>query len=372
MHCWIELSKKNLQKNFQIFQKISGASEQISVLKSNAYGHGLEVSYEILKSEDPQWLGVNYIWEGQLLRSKGYQKNILAVGPIQPSCLTQAYQEQVQVFVGDYNILQAWLDCDNKPKIHIKFDTGMSRQGFPPEDAENVGKELLPYKDLVIACCSHFANVEDVLEHDYAEQQLEKFLQAKEELLKTGLSIKGHISSSASSLILKQSLMDFQRIGISLYGLWPSQATRLSYLQIFSELADLQPVLSWKTIVSTTKTVRKGQFIGYGCTYKAMRDMKIAVLPIGYYEGYPRSATNFASYVLIKGSRCPVVGRICMNMMMIDISHHTSVRARDEVVLIGKSGEESIEASSLAEWSGTIHYELLTRLNEQIPRKVVP
>jgi alanine racemase len=128
-------------------------------------------------------------------------------------------------------------------------------------------------------------------------------------------------------------------------------------------------VLSWKTEVAIVKSVHAGQFIGYGCTYKALRDMTIAVLPVGYYEGYPRLASN-RGHVLIRGQRCPIVGRICMNMMMVDISHIPAVTSGELVTLIGHDGAEHLDAAQIGEWADTIHYEIVTQLNPAIPRRV--
>jgi len=180
-----------------------------------------------------------------------------------------------------------------------------------------------------------------------------------------------HAASSASALIMAQSYFDLVRVGISMYGPWPSPLTRVSYLQLKSDVLDLRPALSWTTEVTTVKPVLAGQFIGYGCTFRAIRDMRIAVLPVGYYEGYPRLAGEAASYVLIKGARCPIVGRICMNMMMVDITHLADCQVGDLVTLIGADGQDMVSAQDIAGWARTIHYELLTRLHGDIPRHLV-
>jgi alanine racemase len=181
-----------------------------------------------------------------------------------------------------------------------------------------------------------------------------------------------HAASSASSLLMRDSHFDLVRLGISLYGVWPSPMTKVSYLQLNSKVADLKPVLSWKTEITTLKKVHAGQYIGYGCTYRANHEMDIAVLPVGYNEGYPRIAGESPAYVLIKGQRCPIVGRICMNMMMVDVTHVSKkLIIGDEVVLIGPSGDETVSAADIATWSKTIHYELFSKLHPAIPRHVV-
>jgi len=261
------------------------------------------------------------------------------------------------------------MDSQHRPRAHIKFDTGMSRQGFLPEQVPHLLTKLKGRAEHLIGICSHFANVEDVLEQTYALQQLHSFEALVECFHTAGLQLMPHISASSSALLMQASRMALVRIGISTYGLWPSRTTQLSFVQSGGSRVELKPVLRWETEVAIVKEVRAGQFIGYGCTYKALRDMTIAVLPVGYYEGYPRLCSNRA-HVLIQGQRCPVVGRICMNMMMVDISHLSSVAVETPVTLIGHDGNEHIDASQIGDWADTIHYEVLTQLNPGIPREV--
>lgn len=372
MLTWIELNAENLKHNFRLFAKIMGAEKLAPVLKSNAYGHGLKEIYQVLSTENPTWISVNYVEEGALLRSLGYKGRILVVGPFIPGELQTAAKNKLELFLGHDEGLSAWLSAKEKPDVHIEFDTGMSRQGFRPSDASKVAEQLLSQKEMVKGVCMHFANVEDVTEHDYARLQLNKFEAAKQEFSTRGFKFINHSASSASVLILGESRFDLARFGISLYGFWPSQATRLSYKQLHGDLIDLKPVLSWRTKITSINRVAQGQYVGYGCTFKARHDMTIAVLPVGYFEGYPRMASGSQAYVLIQGERCPIVGRICMNMMMVDVTDIKSkVAVHDVVTLIGKDGSETISASDVATWAETIHYELVTRLNPAIERRVV-
>jgi alanine racemase len=159
------------------------------------------------------------------------------------------------------------------------------------------------------------------------------------------------------------------RAGIATYGLWPSNETYISYMKESSYEFELKPVFAWKTIIAQIKTVGSGEFIGYGCTYKTTRDTKIAILPVGYYDGYDRCTTG--AHVLVRGRRAPVRGRVCMNIIMVDITDIPEAEVEDEVVLIGKNGEEKISMELFAQWAGTINYEIPTRINERIPRIVV-
>lgn len=371
MRCQIEVNAQALRHNYQVFQKLSAPAVAMPVVKANAYGHGLAKVYQILKDQACPWLAVNYPEEGSDLRSLAYQGRILVVGPVAPSKLALCAAKNLDIIIGDFTLLGHWQQLKAKPTAHIKIDTGMSRQGFLPSDLERLIPVLTPYQTEIYGISSHFADVEDVLDHEYALCQLERFQKACATFKQAGFKLLPHIASSASTLLLAQSLFAMTRIGISLYGLWPSSKTRLSYLQAHPSLAQLQPVLTWSTEVALTKPVREGDYIGYGCTFRALKDMTIAVLPVGYFEGYPRLASGRGSYVLIRGKRCPIVGRICMNMMMVDVSHAPSIQPADRVTLIGQDGIEIIRADDLASWADTIHYELLACLNPSIPRVVI-
>lgn len=258
---WIELNAANLRHNYQVFAKIVGSEAVAPVLKSNAYGHGLSEIYSILKSEKPSWLAVNYVDEGALLRSLGFEGKILVVGPFIPAELPKAHQNKLEMMVGHIEGVEEWLASQHKPILHVEFDTGMSRQGFHSQDAGDIAEKLLPHKALVKGVCMHFANVEDVTEHEYANLQLERFESARQEFLKRGFSFLSHSASSASTLILDASRFDLTRVGISTYGFWPSQATRISYKQLHGSLVELKPVLSWKTKISSTTQSLKANIL---------------------------------------------------------------------------------------------------------------
>jgi alanine racemase len=160
------------------------------------------------------------------------------------------------------------------------------------------------------------------------------------------------------------------RIGIGIYGLWPSKETYLSCLLQDQQPLSLKPVLSWKARIAQLKKVPKGAMIGYGCTYKTGRESLLAVVPVGYYDGYPRNLSN-SSYVLVNGERAPLRGRVAMNFLVVDVTDISDVRLEDKVILVGKSGEDTISADLLAGWGGTINYEAVTRINPFISRIVV-
>lgn len=375
MHNWIEISSSALLHNYDVLVAASSPAQVMPVIKSDAYGHGLGLVAQILDQRAPEWLGVNYLDEAEALRSYGQSKKILVVGPSFPEDLERLKAADARFVLANFKVLSQWLAMPNPPLCHIKIDTGMGRQGFSEDDVAKLArliKESPHGFKYVEAVCTHFSNVEDVLEHEYADRQLACFERAYKILTEAGFNGFSHAASSASALILPVSRFDLVRTGISLYGFWPSKMTRLSYSRSLQDVPVLMPVLSWKTRIAQINHVKAGSFIGYGCTYKAQVALDVAVIPVGYYEGYPRAFSGSQSYVLIKGVRCPVLGRVCMNMMMVDATNVTKASVGDEVVLIGVSGDETLEAEMLASWSETIHYEIVSRLSSAIPRKIVP
>ncbi len=371
MRCSIQLDAAALRHNYQVFQSLVGDTEVVPVVKSNAYGHGLREVYLALASLAPSTLAVNYLSEASELRKLGFKGNIMVVGPVRPDSLSYAAELSADIFLTEIHILKTWCmtPSSSRPRAHLKIDTGMSRQGFRPEEAESILPLLKPHQAQLLGICSHFSNVEDVLEQTFANQQLERFMKVFQRTKDLGFNLLPHMAASSSALLMQASRMAMVRVGISSYGLWPSRATQLSFLQSYGSMIDLKPVLTWKSEIAILKNVEAGQYIGYGCSYKALRPMQIAVLPLGYYEGYPRLASN-RGHVLIQGQRCPIVGRVCMNMMMVDVSHLSDLKLEEEVTLIGRDGLEIIEASHLAEWADTIHYEIVTQLNPGIPRSL--
>ena len=373
MRCHISISRQALRHNLEVFSRNGSLKHAMPVIKSNAYGHGFqEVLGELEQISELRWIGVNYLSEAITARNLGWQRKILVVGPVSSKRFCEAAKQNIDIIVGDLPSLSSWkrLDTAERPNIHIKIDTGMSRQGFQLEQISSALKLLEGEQSSVKGISTHFANVEDVTEQSFAEKQQEKFAKAVKALENIGINCPKHLAASAASLLIPESKADLDRIGISLYGLWPSQATKISCNARNPKQIKLEPVLSWQTEIALVKDINTGDFVGYGCTYQAQTAMKIAILPIGYYEGYPRLAGSRGAHVLVRGQRCPIVGRICMNMMMIDVSNIKDVKEEDVVTLIGKEGSESVTAEDLASWAETINYEIVTCLNPNIPRIV--
>jgi len=257
--------------------------------------------------------------------------------------------------------------------VHIKIETGTQRQGVSIGDIAGCCRVAAEEGLNVVGAATHFANIEDTLEHEFARGQIAKFgegLDALRRELKEDPPFI-HASCSAAALLFRETDYSLIRLGISGYGHWPSRETRLTWaLDHDREQLRLAPALTWRAMVGQIQHVAKAETVGYGRTWTALRDSRLAVLPVGYSDGYSRALGNRAR-VLIRERPVPVVGRVCMNIMMVDVTDVPEVSVGDHAVLLGRQGQSEVTAEELAELSGTINYEFLSRLSPAIPRCVV-
>jgi alanine racemase len=370
MDTWIEIKKSALINNYQVFSNILGKENFMPVIKANAYGHGFSQVYFCLKNLAPEFLGVNSLSEAVLLRQLGYQKRILICGPVDKNDLTAAADAGAEIIISDFSLLEFWKNLSKPPFVHIKVDTGLSRQGFCLKDLELVAESLIDNRHMCFGLMTHFASVEDVTEQEYAYFQIRNFQDSIDIMKKAGFNkLLLHCASSAAALLIPDSRFDISRVGISIYGFWPSAITKTSFFAQHGKLLDLQPVLAWKSRLALIRNISSGTYISYGCSYRAGMDMRVALIPIGYFEGYPRNTKG--AYVLCHGQRCAVLGRVCMNMMVVDVTTVKGAKIGDEVVMIGTQSDETIKAEKLATWADTIQYEIVARLNADIRRIIV-
>ncbi len=240
-------------------------------------------------------------------------------------------------------------------RLHVKVETGTWRQGLVPRELGAFVRDIRKRPNLVVeGLSSHFANIEDTTKHDYPRLQLECYRAACREVEAEGDRVPlKHMSCTASTILFPEPEFNLARVGIGLYGLWPSKETYLSAALEKKEPPDLRPVLSWRARVAQVKKVPAGAFIGYGCTFRTTRPTVLAVVPVGYYDGYDRRLSN-AAHVLVKGRRAPVRGRIAMDFFVADVTDVPGVRLEDEVTLLGADGRERVTAEDLAALIGTI------------------
>lgn len=361
---WVEVDTTALTQN--VAALVRGLAKDVAVIavvKSNAYGHGLELCARMLAVlPRVSMLAVDSMDEALQLKKAGMKKPILILGYIPRAMLKEAVRRGFRVCLYDRRVLKDLAlharALRKKAYVHIKIETGTSRQGVMSENWDTFARTLAATPSVVAeGMYTHFADTEDLASSFY-KTQLSEFMRAREVFVRFGIQPRiVHASSTAASMAYPEAHFNAVRLGIGMYGMYPSQDIRKR-----SRLS-LQPVATWKTCVAQVKRIPKGATVSYDRTFTAGIAMNIAVLPIGYWDGFDRGFSN-NNEVLVKGVRCPIIGRVCMNICMVDISHvRTRVSAGDEVVLLGNQGKHHITAEELAERIGTINYEITTRIN---------
>lgn len=376
---YIELSKKNLIHNIKQFRDLTkkparrGGGTKISVaIKGNAYGHGQN---EIAKILEPyvDYFQINSVEELELLR-KVSKKSVLLLGYVEKSDLAKVIKLSCILAVFSIEQLKhisvmAEI-CKKVQEIHIPIDAHLGREGFLLSELPNLFKEIKKSKFIkVTGIYAHFANIEDTLDFSHAQKQIEEYGRALKLADKFGFkNLQTHISATSGLLAYEKTkgIHPLIRLGIGVYGMWPSENLK----KMYQNKIKLKPVLSWKTKVAQIKILPKGHTIGYGLTYRTKKETKIAVIPQGYADGFDRGLSNKGE-VLIKGARCKVVGRVSMNMFTVNVSHLKKVKIEDDVVILGSQGKEEITAEELAKKLDTINYEITTRISSLLPRMIV-
>ncbi|HEY4524037.1 MAG TPA: alanine racemase [Candidatus Paceibacterota bacterium] len=383
---WIELNRKALMDNYRAIRAaIPPKTKFMAVVKSNAYGHGLTQIAQLLTSDQPAtlsrsdvagslvasnylWFGVDSIIEALHLRHEKFKNQILVLGMTLPGRIKEAAQENIILTVSSLPALMSIAKSKLRPAFHLKIDTGMHRQGFSTEELPRVIKVLKKYKLTPTGIYTHFAFATDQFSPHYTLEQLKNFKEAIKILRQAGYkNLLKHSAASGGTLLFPESHMDMVRVGMALYGYYPSlEAAR----QIGKKIV-LSPILSWKSLVGEVKEIPSGAYVGYDLTEKVSRKTKLAVIPIGYWHGFDRGLSSVGE-VLIGGLRRRIIGRVSMDMIVVDVTDgKEEVRAGDTVTVIGRDGRGKIWADEMAQKIGTSHYEVLTCINPLIYRKVV-
>jgi alanine racemase len=381
---WLEVDKKNIASNINQFQQLIGQKVNLmAVVKSNAYGHGLVEIARIAASKNVNWLGVDSIDEALALRKAGIRVPVLVLGYTLLINLKKALEHDISLVVYNIETLEemSGIKAGKKFKVHIKLETGTSRQGvYEKELLKMIGIIKQNNNIELEGVSTHYANIEDTTDHSFAQGQLDEFMRVVKVLESQEIKINfKHTACSAATILYPETYFNMVRVGISLYGLWSSKETMVMAMNNGTndkemkknqlEDFELKPALTWKTRVAQIKKIKSGTSISYGLTEKVTKDSMVAVVPVGYWDGYDRKLSSVGN-VLIRGCRCKVLGRVCMNMMVVDVSNVRNIGLEDEVVLLGKQLDEEITADEIAGKIGTINYEVVTRINPIIPRVV--
>lgn len=370
-HSWIEIDASALRQNVRLLRQV--VSKQVLLapcVKANAYGHGLvEVSRQLI-SAGADWLSVHCVEEAITLRESRITAPILVLGPLLASEYPVAHKLRVSLLVGDLDRIPALASVGSAKQplaVHLKVDTGMSRQGVDVTDVRRAIELILRTQNLKLeGVATHFATSE--LSDELYREQHQQFARVLQTLESMGLSsLIIHAANSGAMLLDPTSHFRMVRPGLAVYGLYPSTEVRKRCQQTGVQL---QPVLTWKTRIAQLKNIPQGAVAGYGATFTARRQTRVALLPVGYADGYDRRWSNCAT-VLVRGHHAPVIGRVSMDLVTVDVTDVGAVQMDDEVVLIGPQGHEVVSADHLAELADTISYEVISRLSPALERRMV-
>jgi alanine racemase len=361
---YLEVDLDALTYNIRnIIRKIGKEVEFMAVVKADGYGHG---AYQIARTaleSGVDCLGVAILEEGIELREKGIKSKIVNLYPEPIGREKYVIEYDIAQVITDYafalNLSREAQKNDKIAQIYVEVDTGLGRYGLTPEDTIKIVKKIYNLKNIRFKGIISQFSTADEKDKTLALKQLSIFKKTVHDLESSGYKIPiKSIANSGAVLDIPQSYFNQVRVGHLIYGLYPSDHT--------SESIKVKPVLKWKSKIMFIKEVEKGTPLGYGRSYHTKKKSKIATIPLGYADGYSRLLSNKAQ-VLIHNKRLPVVGRVCMDAFMVDVSSIPDVKIGDEVVLIGKQGKEEISAHDLGRWTGTFSYEVLTRIGKRVP-----
>lgn len=356
----IEKMKENLPEDTKL----------IVVAKADCYGHGALQTTSLLSLKEYVWgFAVATLDEAIVLRRGGITKPILVLGCIFPEQWVDALENNIRITVYTEELTKVLSDLavkiGRKAYVHVKLDTGMGRIGFTPgkEGADKIEEISKLPNSVMEGLYTHFSKADEG-DKSYTMKQMEAYTWMKEELAGRGITFSYyHCCNSAGIIDLKGAGQNLSRAGISTYGMYPSE-------EVHKENVDLKPALELISHVAFVKWVDEGEMISYGGTYVTKRRTKIATIPVGYGDGYPRSLSN-KGYMLIHGKKAPIIGRVCMDQCMVDVTEIEDVKFGDEVVLVGRDGDEYLSVETLSRLSDRFNYEFVCLMGKRIPREYI-
>lgn len=374
---WVEISSTALASNIENLRSVLAPGvEFCAVVKANAYGHGLREVARLALRANVKTFAVDNLDEALAIRVLDPACNIFILGMTIPARLPEVVSGRLIQTVYDVEMVNGLTEAaraiGTTAYVNLKLETGLYRQGMDTRELEAVTEVLKKAGERIVVtgASSHFASSEEVDRPEPTFAQMARFEEALNKLVDKGIQPQFvHMACSAAALTKVDTQYNMARIGIALYGLWPSPGVRRS-VTLGRQRVDLVPVLAWRTTIAQVKSVAPGAQVGYGGNFVVNRPMRIAILPVGYYDGYDRGLSQRGE-VIVRGTRCNVLGNICMNMMMVDVSTVPAARVGDMVTLLGRDGMNAVTADDMAERIGTINYEIVTRINPLLPRVVV-
>ncbi len=381
----VEISRSAYKRNLRFLRTIIGSRTLLSsVIKGNAYGHGIDVFLPMAEQCGVRHFSVFSAEEAYAAdRVRGTDTDLLILGYIDNAELEWAVERNIAFYVFDLDRLEGALRAARRvgrpARVHLELETGMNRTGLIGDELDRaVGVIAANPEQLHLeGACTHLAGAESIANYYRVQRQLETFSEQVRVVERGGLKLRlVHAACSAATFNYPESILDMARIGIAQYGYWPNQETRMHYvMRTIPEKADHPPtvlkgIMRWSSRIMGLKQVRRGEFVGYGTAYQAMRNQTLAAVPVGYSHGFSRNLSNLG-HVLVGGRRAYVVGYVNMNMMMVDVTDCHYVKKGDEVVIIGTQKRARITVSSFSDLINYVNYEILTRIPPSIPRVVV-
>jgi alanine racemase len=356
--CWAEIDRSALRHNAKVVRERTGSAEILAVVKANAYGHGLLGVAQALAG-GAQLFGVANLEEALTLR-ESLSHPIVILGPASPQERSVIAERGLIPTISSLEEAEAF-NRFGPVAINFKIDTGMGRMGVVEHQALDIFKKLAALPNINIHSISTHMPVSNE-DAEYTRDQLARFRNIIDQIrAKFPGTYKAHVLQSAGTLAHNSQTFDIVRAGIMLYGISP--------LPEFQKL--LKPVMTWKTRICLVRDMPKGSSISYGRTFITPREMRVATLSAGYADGYPWQLSNRGTATLVRGQRCPLLGRVTMDLMVIDVTNIDDVQVGDEVVLMGRDGDEEISCAELAEKADTIPWEIVTRVGTRVRRVFV-
>lgn len=355
--------EKALRHNLRLFRKLVPDQSICPVLKSNAYGHDLVITAKILEKEHPDFFIVDSLYEAYELREADIHSPILIMGYIMPENLKKRHED---FHFAAFDIDNAKVLAKLRAPVHLKIETGLSRMGFTLEDLERDLKKMRKMKLNVVGIFSHLADADNSTSNEYTEGQLKIFKQALEMVRAAGFNPKWiHIAASGGALKAQLPEANMVRLGLSLFGINPYDPKDPYH----KKLKKLKPSMELVCTLSAVRTVKKGQKVGYAGAFVAPEKMRIGVVPTGYYEALPRNLGG-KGFVEIRKKLCPIIGRVCMNYILVDL-RKAKAKKHDPVIVYSRDAKKSNSIENTARLTGTIPNEILVRICESLLREVV-